>query len=363
MMNGGGAQEALLRLSRQLRERGHDMSVWFLYRRSGIHENEPFTRLFLSKAQPSPLDYVRLWFRLVQALRAERPEVVIGFLPLANVFGLSAALVAGVPHRIASHRSPADSYGRLMRLLDRLTGGTGVYRRIVCVSDSVRRSFAGHGSHYRDKLAVIHNGIEWTPSPLDKAAARAALGLPAEGFLLVSIGRLNAEKNIAILIDALAHAQHIQLAVAGGGPLRAQLEEQAARLGVDDRLFLLGELERQSLRHLLRAADAFALASLYEGQSNALLEAMNEGLPIIVSDIPANRETVVDETSGEAVALLADARDTAAWSTGLCAIRDDAALREGLAARGNALVNRRFSLQRMIDRFEGEIVGETQAHG
>ncbi len=112
-MNAAGAQEALMRLARQMRARGHDMEVWFLYQQDAIHADEPFIRVFETRASLTPVQYLSVFIRLWRALRAAKPEAVLGFLPLGNVFGLTAAALAGVPVRIASQRAPGWTFGRV----------------------------------------------------------------------------------------------------------------------------------------------------------------------------------------------------------------------------------------------------------
>lgn len=352
----GGAQEALLRVSRQMRERGHDMEVWFLYRKSAVHDDEPFTRVFSRAAKPSPLEFAAIGRRLIAALRAERPAAVIGFLPLGATVGLAASAVAGVPIRVASHRSPGTTYGKVMRVLDRLLGATPVYGRMICVSDAVRQSFADYPRAYRDKLTVVHNGIEWLPSSMTKAQARAALGLPPDAFVFAAVGRTEYQKNYQVLIEAMPGVSGGILAIIGDGSERADLEARAAELGVADRILFLGARGRQECRDLLRAADAFVQSSRFEGQSNAVLEAMHEGLPMALSDIPEQRETIQDPETGEIAGLLAPVSDVAAWSDALNRIHGDERLRRTLAERATSMVEARFTLGQMIDGFEAVLV-------
>lgn len=354
-MNAAGAQEALLRLARQMRARGHQMEVWFLYEEDSIHADEPFIKVFVRKPKLSPLEYISVFFRLIGDLRKAQADAVVGFLPLGNVFGLTAATLAGVPLRIASQRAPGPTFGKVMRILDRWLGTSAVYHRIICVSGAVKASFADYPAAYRAKLSVVHNGIEWTPSTLDRTAARTALGLPVDKFLFTAIGRMKTQKNYPFLLDALAKVKDSTLVIAGDGALRPQLEAQAASLGMADRVIFLGALGRSAIRDLLRASDAFVQSSLYEGQSNAVLEAMNEGLPIIVSDIPEQRETVVDEQTGEMGGMLAPLHDIDAWARALQEVRDDPALRERLSRTARTLVNRHFTVDKMIDGFEAAI--------
>src|ERR1700722_4415977 len=118
-MAAAGPQGAMFRLMRQLRLRGHNAEIWFLYEKSPCYRGQEGVRVILPKARLSLLDIPRLLFRLVRMLRAERPDAVVGFLPLANILGLAAAAACGVRLRIASQRLPASTFGRLMRPLDR----------------------------------------------------------------------------------------------------------------------------------------------------------------------------------------------------------------------------------------------------
>lgn len=355
-MNAAGAQEALLRLARQMRARGHHMEVWFLYQEDDIHAEEPFIRVFERRPRLSVIQYAGVFIRLCHALIVAKPDAVIGFLPLGNVFGLAAAALAGVPRRVASQRSPGQTFGSVMRRLDRLLGRSGVYTRIICVSDAVRASFADYPDAYRAKLTVVHNGIEWAPALETRFEARRMLSLPLEGFLYAAIGRLKAQKNYGFLITAFADQADGVLVIAGDGPLKPQLEAQASALGVSDRVIFLGAVDRVAVRRLLQASDAFLQPSLYEGQSNAVLEAMHRGLPIIVSDIPEQRETVLDPQTGEVGGLVVPLGDTVAWTKALADLRRDPECRASLSAAARVIVERRFSLRRMIDGFEAELV-------
>jgi glycosyltransferase involved in cell wall biosynthesis len=199
---------------------------------------------------------------------------------------------------------------------------------------------------------VVHNGIAWDASPATQLEARQKLGLPLAGFVFVAVGRMCAQKNYFFLLEAFAHTANSYLAIAGDGEQGPEIRAVARRLNLEDRVFFLGHVQRQLVPDVLRAADAFVSPSLFEGQSNAVLEAMHEGLPILASDIPEQRETIVDEVTGEEAGLLASISDTAIWAEHLQRLTDDADLRRRLAASGQKMVARRFTLDRMIDGFE-----------
>ncbi len=350
-MNAAGAQEALLRIARQLRQRGHHMSVWFLYEEVPVFRGELHTHTFLEKPRLSPLDYLKVFLALRDRIRREKPDVVIGFLPLGQIFGAVAAATAGVRARIASQRAPGSTYGRMMRWLDWVCGTTGLYRRIVCVSEAVRTSFSRYPQSYRRRLCVVHNGIEWPRQLPQRDAARRALGLSDGVVAFLAVGRLKAQKNYRFMLERLAETPGILLLIAGDGELREMLERAAAEFRVRDRVRFLGNVNRTGICELLAACDVFIQTSVYEGQSNAILEAMHAGLPIIASDIPMQRETLCDET-GAAAAILAPLDNPQVWQDGMARLRDRSDLRARLGTEASSLVERRFALGRMIDGFE-----------
>ena len=257
--------------------------------------------------------------------------------------------------RVASQRAPGWTFGRVIRALDRRLGSTRVYGRIVCVSQAVQASFNRYPAAYRAKLCVVHNGVEWKPAPETRHEARRALGLARDAFIHVAIGRLTPQKNYSLLIEAFTGVPEGLLVIAGDGPLRASLEAQVAASGLAGRVIFLGAIDRAAVRRLLRAADVFVQPSLFEGQSNAVLEAMHAALPIVASDIAEQRETLVDPESGEAAGLLVPPDDALAWTRALSDLHANPQWRASLAAAASERVERRFGLNRMIDGFEAAL--------
>lgn len=112
---------------------------------------------------------------------------------------------------------------------------------------------------------------------------------------LVFVGRLDYQKNIYALLEALS-CSDIILDVVGDGPLRGQLELASAKF--QTRAIFHGRLPHESLPHIFEAADAFVLSSHYEGHPKSLLEAMAAGLPVIGTDVPGISECIDDGTTG-----------------------------------------------------------------
>ncbi|MDX2236155.1 MAG: glycosyltransferase [Hyphomonadaceae bacterium] len=362
-MNAAGAQSALVRLMAGLRARGHVTETWFFYQEQDTFADHAGVKTFHPKAKLSAIDYAGLLPATLQRLRAFRPDAVITFLPLACIVGQAAAALAGVKRRVASLRTPPSTYSAPLRTLDRAFGAMGVYTDIVAVSNGVRNDVATYPAAYRKKLSVVHNGIDWTPSPLSAAEARSRFGIPDDAFLLVASGRMKAQKRYSAMLD-IVHAQPgVRLAIAGDGPLQRSLAQQRDALGLTKRVTFLGALKKAEMPHLLRAADAFIQTSGFEGQSNAILEAMHEGLPILASDIPTQRETLCDG-NGAAYGVLAPLDDQGAWVAALVRLQQDAAYRAALAEGARSHVEKSFTLNAMIDGFERIALGQagSRAH-
>jgi glycosyltransferase involved in cell wall biosynthesis len=350
-MNLAGAPLAALRLAHGFAGRGHAVEAVFLYEKAPMAAPDHPYRVLLDQNSPGPVGYLRLVWRTFALIRSERPDAVITFLPLANVLGLFLAWLLRVPSRIASHRVTVDSTHPLLQRIDALLMRFGVYTDVVAVSEGVRQSCRLYSASDRDRVDVVHNGLlGFRPSALTRAQAREAFGLPADRFVILAVGRLSAQKNFGFLVTLAARCPDALWIIAGEGPQRDELSARVAASGLEDSVRLLGAVPRARMPDLLAAADLFAQPSLFEGQSNALLEAMSAGLPSISTDIPEQRETLAEPDGAVAGALL-PVDDVEAWTLATSRFMGDAGARSAardVAARRAAL----FTFDRMMDGFE-----------
>lgn len=187
---------------------------------------------------------------------------------------------------------------------------------VITVSAGLRDAVVALGVP-SEKVTVLRNGVDLEGfRPVDRAAARAVLGL--DGPTLLSVGHLIERKGHALTVEALAALPDWQLLIVGSGPERAALEALAARLGVADRVRLAGQVSHHELPRYYTAADMLVLASEREGWANVLLESMACGTPVLASPIPGNPEVVQERAAGLVMAersarAIADAvRDLAA---------------------------------------------------
>ncbi|HBL18027.1 MAG: hypothetical protein A2X36_07610 [Elusimicrobia bacterium GWA2_69_24] len=204
-------------------------------------------------------------------------------------------------------------------------------------------------------VRVIPNGVDtgrYRPaSPEEKSGLRAELGWP-EGLILLYVGRLAVEKRLVAFLEAFsrscaqdpAGSPPVSIVLVGSGPEEPNLRLAVARFDLAGRVLLSPPTER--IERCYRAADAFILPSISEGLSNALLEAMASGLPVLGTRVGGTREAVSDGVTG----LLFDPPDDGALLRHLGALRADPALcsRLGAAARAQAL--ERYSLAAVAER-------------
>jgi glycosyltransferase involved in cell wall biosynthesis len=171
-----------------------------------------------------------------------------------------------------------------------------VYRSTptIAVSESTREDLVRRGLD-ADLITVIPNGIDvdwFTPAPARRAARPT----------LVFLGRLKAYKRVDLVLDALqllvADGLDVQLLVAGEGEEERSIRARAARLGLADRVEMLGFLDEDAKRDLLRRAWLHVLTSSKEGWGISNLEAAACGTPSVVSDAPGLRESVQDGRTG-----------------------------------------------------------------
>jgi teichuronic acid biosynthesis glycosyltransferase TuaC len=148
-----------------------------------------------------------------------------------------------------------------------------------------------------DRASAIGNGVDTERfQPVDRRDARRKLGMPEDGEIIVSVGNLVPVKGHQFLIPAIAQlvARHpkIRLYIVGEGGSRVDLETQARRAGLQDRIFFAGRKPNEELKYWYSAADASCLASSREGWANVLLESLACGTPVVATRVWGTPEIV-----------------------------------------------------------------------
>ena len=292
----------------------------------------------------------RILTDLVSLVRRRSARILHVHGYAAADFGRVAARMSGA--KLVLHEHFADprmpAYQALAdRLLAPLTD------RAIAVSHSTRDFLVSKRSVPAELVRLIWNGAplgEFAPGGRDRAlAARSELGLPEEAVVIGTIGRLNAQKGHTHLLDALAllrtRLPDLWTLIVGDGDLMDSLKEQAARLGLGDRVVFAGH--RTDVPDLLAALDVFCISSLYEGTPLALFEAMAAGRPIVSTAVDGCREVLEDGVSG----LLVPPADAEALAGALERVVTNAELRGALGRRALE-ESRRYDVQACVEQMQ-----------
>jgi glycosyltransferase involved in cell wall biosynthesis len=302
----GGSERKIVRLANRLDDEGVCVSLACL---NGPYTLEPGIRgVKLQKLERSGKFSFAALARLRRMIVRERPPTVIA-VNLYQALYVALACLA-LPYRPRTVALVNTSTFRGHRLFKRFYQAVlGRFALIVHGSQTQQRFWFRPGTRTWERSTVIYNGVdsdhfEATESFEAAKQLRASLGVKPESLLIGTVGMCRPEKNQEVLLTTLRRLRvarvDAHLVVAGDGPLRAQLERRAHELEVTDRVHFIGAIE--DVRPVLAALDIFVLPSIaVESFSNAALEAMSMGRPVILSDIGGAREMIQDGVEGYVV--------------------------------------------------------------
>jgi glycosyltransferase involved in cell wall biosynthesis len=339
-LGGGGAERAIVDLAAYFAAHGRHVTLVTL-------DGDSPDSYLLS----SGIDRVRvnimwpsrhLWDRISGALRrlvlirrAVRgldPSVVISFGEMTNVRVLLALLGTHIQVIVSERSNPLrHPVGRLWDAARRIT--YPLADAVVVQTENVARWTRGWLA--ANRIVVIPNAVRKLTSTGREMRPTGML----EGQVMLAIGRIAPEKGYDLLIQAFAavaaDCRNWNLVVLGDGPDRHQLEEMARSLGLAERVQFAGRQDNPF--DWLRHASLFVLSSRYEGFPNALLEAMQCGLPVVAFDCANGPSDIIrDGTDG----ILVPSEDVSALAQALSKLARDSELRARLAKRASEVAVR-----------------------
>lgn len=293
----------------------------------------------------------KLWREIRARVRAGRYDIIQSQHEKADLLTALMPRGSGRTLRISNRRDTGFQKSPTLRLLFRLLNHR--YDRVVAPSRAILEQLIRHEGVDRRRTRWLPNGVDCERyRPLERPEridGRRRAGLPVDAYLIGCAARMVPVKRHEDLVAAFARvaAAHpdAMLALAGGGPLEQAIRAQVDRSGVRDRILFLGD--GCEIPQLLPLFDAFALASSTEGMSNAILEAMACGLPVVATDVGGNPELVQPGLTGYLVPPFQPVEFAVALSDLLA--RRDHGRSMGDAARLRAQTT--FSLPTMIESF------------
>jgi sugar transferase (PEP-CTERM/EpsH1 system associated) len=313
--------------------------------------------LYVALGKP-PGHGVRVYPQLLRSFRELRPAIV-HTRNLAALEAVVPAWAARVPVRIHGEHgrdvSDLDGTNRRYRWMRKL------YRpfvhHYVALSRDLEKYLIERIGVAADRVEHIYNGVD-SERFRPRAGARVAIeGSPFNDpalFVVGTVGRLEAVKDQTNLARAFVRAlamspraaRRLRLVLVGDGPLRGEIESIVRAANAQSLVWFAGE--RNDVPDVLRGLDCFVLPSLAEGISNTLLEAMASGLPVIATRVGANADLMEDGLSGR----LVPRADPDALAREILEYLADPALTRRHGRAGRQIVERRFSLDRMVADYE-----------
>lgn len=257
-------------------------------------------------------------------VKQEKPDLVLSFLTPYNMLVLLSTIGLNQKVVVAERTDPKRllAGGKIwLRLRDWL------YRRADGILTQTEYAKSCYDEKFAGKTAVIYN-----PVMMSDTQVGVALRTEKE-HIFVTAGRLEPVKDQTMMIEAFVafHKNHpdYRLVIYGEGPMHETLQEQINGLGLQDAVVLAGRTNE--LWNKIACAEAFLLTSEYEGMSNALIEAMCLGLPVISTKVAGATDLIQDGENG----FLIDVKDSEALADRMARLADSPDLREQMGCNAS----------------------------
>ncbi len=306
-LGSGGAERVVSLLANKMVERKHQVEIICLKFNDVYYQIDSRVKVTLAMQQTKSRLTEIFWLR--NYIYKKKPDVVIPFTEGVYCFTIFSLLGTHIPI-IASERLDPAAMSPTRKLLKRLFLPFADW--LVVQTQSIKDYFP---KRIQKKTSIIYNPVnEDVFKSLDglqvqganAASSVQSLNTPMEGRgqerlnRIISVGRLYPQKNQKMMIRAFAKIADDfpdwQLVIYGEGPLRAELESLVSSFKLQERVLLPGRTE--NVIEELRKSKIFCLSSDYEGMSNAMIEAICVGLPVISTKVSGTNELIKDKETG-----------------------------------------------------------------
>jgi len=355
----GGTERQAVELLKRIDRRRFDVSLATLRLEGPLYQE---VAPILPRVPQFPLtsfynaNAAKQLMRLCGWMIRERADILHAHDFYAGLLGAAAARLAHV-RVIACQRHMRLSDRRAHEWGTRLTHRLA--HRVLVNSEAIRDHILAGGHIAPEKIVVIHNGLSAAVerSILEsggRAKRRAALlrelNLDEGAKLIGLVARLQPVKGHRYFIEAAGRIAAVEpkahFLLVGDGALRREIEEQAARLGVSDRVHLLGDRNDADL--VPAGFDIAVLASLHEGLPNAVMEAMAAGAPVVATAVGGTTELIIDGATG----FLVPPADADAMAQRILDALRNPEWSAQMAAQGRRRALSQFGMRRMVESVE-----------
>lgn len=339
-MGRGGAERVISILSRSYAERGYQTDIIVLLSNEVGYELHPSTRLIdLSGKTTSRIKRLPFWIKSLRAYAKEnKPDVIVSFAARINIIVLNA--VRGIKTKLVLSERNDPRYDGRSKVVDILTKLW--YKKADSIVFQTKKA--------KEYFPKLDNSVI-IPNPISVSCFAERMN-PNK---IVSVGRLEPQKNQKMLISAFADVSKsfpdAFLEIYGEGTLRDELTSQINSLGLSDRVKLMGNVSE--VHKAISDAAVFCLSSDYEGLSNALLEAMMMGLPCVSTNCAGADEYITNGENG----FIVDTGDTVEFAKAISMLLSDNEKRASFSLKSKESSND-FSMEKVMKKWDNVILGE-----
>ena len=290
---------------------------------------------------------VQAW-SLSRLIRANKYDIVQTFHQKADTYGAAIAWMSGVKHLVSSKRDTGHLRKPWHHFLNRHL--KFLFDAFIVVAEAVRVAVMANDHLPASRITTIYNGVDiarfTVPSAEQRRDARTRLGFAADDFVVGMVAGFRPEKNhevfFAGLLQAAPSIPSLKVLAVGAGPLLAQVRERIAQTELGARTVFAGDVSDVVPRLWAMNVGCLTPGS-NEGFSNAVVEQMAVGLPMIVTDVGGNAEAVADGENGRVI----PPQDATALSSALIELHGNPARAAAMGRASRTRVEERFSLERM----------------
>lgn len=300
-------------------------------------------------------NFLKQLYRCVRFLREHQIEVVHTHDFYTNIFGMTAARLAGVPARIASKRETEGFRSSAQKRAERYA--YALAHSVITNCDAVKNQLIKEGVR-QEKMVTVYNGLDMKrvapEAGLERAGLLAMLKLPPEQpetkrrFVTIIANVQHAVKDHPTFLRAAARVHEAvpeaAFVVAGEGALMGELRALATELGIEGDTFFIGRC--QHVAELLSVSEVGVLSSKAEGFSNSILEYMAAARPVVVTDVGGAREAVIEGETG----FIVPAGDDEKMAARIITLIREPERARAMGQRGRLIVAEKFSCEAQLER-------------
>lgn len=284
-LQAGGAERVISILANKMQERGYEVEIICLRMHKVFYEFNPSIKLTFAEDYVNGGMFKRMrWLR--KYVRQQKPSVVIAFMIAVYATTLLSLIGSKIPVIVSERIDPRKTkkWKNVLRYVV-----MPLIQHMVVQTEDIKSYFP---SFIQKKTSIIYNPV--TETVFEKSAN------VNKKKRLINVGRLYDQKNQRMLIDAFSKIRkrfpEYELAIFGEGPLRDELQSFINEKGLNDSVKLMGK--STEIVKELKASEVFCLSSDYEGMSNAMIEAVCLGLPVVTTDISGAKDVIVNGENG-----------------------------------------------------------------